>query len=1211
MTLARILCALPLVLSLVAFDASAQGRKGSKAPAKADPKGAKTDPKAAAKKPEERKGPAKLDARSGAAPAEADVEREAIADKKRDDQIEAAKKIIPKIEDGNPQKADLLFQLSELYWEKSRYLYRKEMPGFFKAQKEADEKKNRGEKVAEPKEEHRESELYRSETMRLYETILREYPAYDRKDEVLFNLAYNLYETGKRDGAVKRYEELLKGYPGSKFVPDTYVQLGNHYFEVANVLEKAKTYYEKAFASNNPKIKSYALYKLAWCDFNAGEHEKALKKLQQTVEFAEKQGKDRAFTDLKNEALNDSIRMFTELNRADDAIAYYTAHAGKKKKITLIGKLAYALQDAGHHDNSIKSFRYLLNDNPLAESAPDFQQAIIKSYEGMRQRENVKAEVKKLAKLYRPGSEWWKANESKKEVLRNGFNVAEEAMRTTVTEYHQEAQKTKQVETYRLARDIYKEYVDGFATSDDEAFVADQAFNLKFYYAEILWALEEWEPAAKQYDGVVGFKVPNRPEAKEASNEKYRQTAAYNSILAYEKLVKIERGVLQKSDLKEGGKVEETKKKGSVEKQQKVTKRSTKELEEKPLTDFEKQLVAACDKYNQMFPKNPDEVDVAYQAAVIFYDKNHFVDAARRFGDIVNKYPEEKRSTEAADLSMAVLEEKEEWLELNILARQFKANAKLTKPGTEFAKRVGGIVEGSQYKYIDEVVYKKEKDPKKASRLFLAFVEEFPKSENADRALTYSMIIAREAYELDKAAQIGERLLKEYPQSVFDLKVKASLAYLYEKMANFEKSANMYEEFVATYDLAAGEKGVGYANVKDLLRKEAEERAKAAKAAKKDPKAPAPAVISTVEMKKLTADKQKEREAQIKEAGELVADAQYNTGFWYEGVGQFDKAIAAYNRYIARFKDKKDVPDIAFNIGLVLEKQNKYLDAIKYFDQYQTTYAKDSRVADTRRFDLKYRQFLLNGKLKNAAEQDRLAKDLTGAWAKLKEEEKKNDRVKLAYAHTKFYLLEPQWNAYLAQKFDYKNFNRSAIVQFSKTDRPKKEKALAEIEKVYTEVLGIGNAEYGIAALTRIGMAYGDFASNIAGIPDPVGFDEDQTAMFRGELENRYVFPVEEKAVEAFDKALAKSYELSVYNEWTLQAQDKLNKYKPGFYGKPRDVAYRGAEFFATSGFEKGVQLPSEVAAEKPAAPPDAPPAGGATKPPESAAAPTPGAGAR
>jgi len=1204
---ARLLTVSAAALLLIPSTAPAQAKKGAKpAAAKTEPK---PDPKKveAAKKPEERKGPAKLDARAQSTMKAEDVEREATADKKRDEQIESAKKIIPKIEDGNPQKSELLFQLAELYWDKSRYLYRREMLKFFEQQKEMDEKKNRGEKVAEPKEDHRESELYRSETMRLYETILREYPSYERKDEVLFNLAYNLYETNKRDGAVKRYEELLKSYPGSKFVPDTYVQLGNHYFDVANVLEKARSYFEKAYATANPRIKSYSLYKLAWCDFNAGEHEKALKKLQDTVALAENSGKDRVFTDLKNEALQDSVRMFVQLNRADDAIAYYKAKAGKKKQTSLIGKLAYALADAGHHDNAIKSFRYLLNDNPNAESAPEFQQSVIRSYEGLRQRDNVKAEVKKLAELYRPGSSWWEANKSKKDVLRAGFNVAEEAMRTTVTEYHNEAQKTKQVVTYRLARDIYKQYVDGFASSEDEQFVSDHAFNLKFYYAEILWALEEWEAAAAQYDQVTAFKIPGRPDAKEIAQEKYRQTAAYNAMLSYDKLVKIERGILQKTDLKDDKLVEENKKKDKVEKSKKVTKRSIKELEEKPITKFEQALIAACDKYNQLYPKTAEEVDIAYQAAVIYYDKNHFVEAARRFGDIINKYPEEARSADAADLSMGVLEEKEEWLELNKLSRIFKANEKLMKKAKpDFVARVATVVEGSQYKYIDEVVYKKEKDTRKARDLFLEFTREFPRSKNADRALVYAMEVSREANEQDKSIEIGERILKEYPNSMFDLRVKNGLAFFYEKVANFEKSAAMYESFIATYDLAAGDKAIGYENIKELIKKEREAKEKEAKANKGKP-APkdAPAAITTFVIPTKGDDAaalKTEREAQIKAAADWVADAQYNAGFWYEGIGKFDKALAAYGRYVARFKDKKDAPDIAFNIGLVLEKTNQLAEATRTYDAYLTTYAKDPRVTDTRKLDVKYRQFLIAQKLKDSATMDRLAKDITASFPKLKEEERKNDRAMLAAAHTRFYQLEPAWNAYLALKL--KNF-----ATFKK-DLAEKQKKLTEMEKNFTEVLTIGNPDYGIAALTRIGLLYSDLAVNLTELPDPKGFDEDQVALFRGQLEEQYIFPLEEKAVEALEKALVKSSELTLYTDWTLLAQDKLNKYKPGSYGKTRDVSYRGSEFFVTSGFEKqppanDAPLPTEAEPAKPAVAPTPAP----TQP--SAAATGAGAGSR
>lgn len=1175
--------------------AAAAKAKDTKPPAATDPK--KKDDKKSPSREEVRKGPAKFKDM----PKLEDLEREKIADQKREESIESLKKIIPKIDEGSPQKAELLFQLSELYWEKSKYLYRKEMLKFQEDEKKIDEARNKGEKVADAKEDHRESELYRSETMRLYETVLREYPSYERKDEVLFALGYNLYEIGKREQAVKRYEELIKSYPNSKFIGDGFVQLGNHYFDVANNLQKAKEMYEKAFAQREPKIKSYALYKLAWCDFNAGEHEKALKKLQDVIEYVEKQEKRKDMTDLKTEALSDSVTMFVQLNRADDAIAYFKAKAGKKTQLKLITRMGFALYDAGHHENSIKTFRLLLSDNPVAEAAPDFTQQIIKGYEGLRQRDNVKAETKKMAELYRPGSSWWKANESKKEVLRNGFNVAEEAMRTVVTEYHQEAQKTKQAVTYRLAGDIYKQYVDAFATGDDEAFISDQAFNMRFYYAEILWALEDWEKAAKQYDEVVAFKIPARDTAKEISQEKYRQSAAYAAILAYNNMVKIERGQMVKSTVADNAKIEENKKKASVQKAEKVVKRSVAQLQEQPLTKWEGALANACDSYNKLFPNNNDEIEVRYQAAVLYYDRNHFVEAARRFGDIIQKWPEDKRSADAADLTMSVLEEKEEWKQLNELSREFLANKKLVtaKANAEFAKRTSAIVEGSQYKYVDLVIYKKEKKVKEAAEKFLAFVAEFPKSENADRALTYSMLIFQEANELDKGITTAERVLKEYPGSNFELKNRYSLAKFYEKIADFEKSAAMYEDFIAAYDTWAGPKAVGYDNIKDLLKKEKEARekeAKAQKGKKADPKAQSATaaagtnarwVVGPIappppkEKEKLESFK-KEREELLKEAEkeDWVSAAQFNAGLWWEGLGKSDKALAAYQRYIARFKDKKDVPEIALNLGLIYEKDKKYADAMKTYDAFLTTYAKDARVKELTRFDIKYRQFLINKTLKNAAEMDKGAKDLVASYAKLNAEDKNNYRAKQAVANSRFLLFEPQWSAYLGITF--KN------LKTLKNDLKAKTAKIQEIEKGYTEILALGDGEYGIAALTRIGLAYGDFSQNFLDSPDPKGLDEDQLSMYRSELENR-AFPLEEKALEALDKALAKSYELSVYNEWTLLAQEKVNKYKPGLYGKVREVAYRGAEFFWSEALDKGqggtapVPAPSKEGAPPPA----------------------------
>lgn len=1058
--------------------------------------------------------------------------REARAAAKREEQIEAAKRIIPKIDDANPQKADLLFQLSELYWEKYRVLYRAEMGRYFQAQREA--VKGRPDPVAD----HRESELFRSETMRLYEDILRKYADYERRDEVLFNLAQNLYDTGRRDDALKRYEELLKSFPSSRFAPDAYVQLGNHFFEVANVLAKARGYYEKAFATPSPRIKSYALYKLAWCDVNAGDHEGALVKLHETIAIAEGQGSERAFVDLKNEALQDLVRVYVALDRAPDAVAYYRSHAGKKREAVLLGKLAYALQDAGHHASAVETFKLLLAEAPTAANAPDLQQAVIKSHEAMRRRDLVRAEVQRLAELYRPGSAWWSANASRKEVLRGGFQVSEEAMRTIVVEYHQEAQKTKDVETYRLARDIYRQYLEAFASSEDDAFVADQAFNLRFYYAEILWALEEWEPAARAYDAVVTAKIPARPEAVEASNEKYRQQAAYNAILASDKLVKVERGLLRGGTIEESARVDEGRRKGAVDKQAKLERRSTKELQEKALTEHERGLVEACDRYNALFPKTADEVDVAYQAAVVYYDKNHFVEAARRFGEVINRHPEERRSQEAADLSMAMLEEREEWLELNRLSRSFLANGRLTKPGTDFARRIAAIVEGSQYKYVDEVVYKRENDAARAVALFVGFAKEFPKSESADRALTYAMLISRDAGRRDEAFALGERLLREYPESIFDLKVRFALAKLAEQRGDFARAAALYEAFVAAFDLA----------------REAPGKPTAGRRGKTPPPKGSTAAVSTVALASLDEGRRKEREALIAEctsgAENWVQVALFNAGLWFEATGDLDRAVAAFGEYAKRFAAERDAPDVALAAAAAFERARRSQDAMKQYDAFLTAYAKDPRVSEAKRLDVRYRQFLLVGQ-RPAEEVERLARELAAGYGRLAGADRETERARLAAAHARFVLLEPRFRAYEELRF--------RKVGTFKRDREQKEKLLGELERGYAEVLALKDPEFAIAALSRIGLLYAGFAGEIAALPDPPGLDEDQLGMFRSELESRYVFPVEEKAVEAFEKAVAKAAELGLYGEWATLAQDRLNRFKPGSFGVRREVALRGS----------------------------------------------------
>src|SRR5262249_40583978 len=150
------------------------------------------------------------------------------------------------------------------------------------------------------------------------------------------------------------------------------------------------------------------------------------------VEFSETRGTE--MVDLKNEALGDMVPVFVRLDRFDEAIRYFEAKAGQKRKRKLIAAIGTQLADAGRYQNAVDTFRHLIAQAPNQADAPEFQQAIVRSYEGMRRRDRVKEEIQKLVRNYGPGSPWWGANEGHPEIQRNAFNLAEEAMRTLVTD---------------------------------------------------------------------------------------------------------------------------------------------------------------------------------------------------------------------------------------------------------------------------------------------------------------------------------------------------------------------------------------------------------------------------------------------------------------------------------------------------------------------------------------------------------------------------------------------------------------------------------------------------------------------------------------------------------------------------------------------------------------------------------------------------------
>jgi TolA-binding protein len=991
-------------------------------------------------------------------PAQDDPARDARADEKRDELIHDLETILPRMA-GTDRRADLEFQLAELWWEKARSAGLREVREHDEAYAKWADAGRSGE---EPQLDARRSEECRKHALGIYRRILDQHPRYERSDEVLFILGHNLYENGSREEGVASYRALVEQYPQSRFVPDAYVQMGEHFF-ASNDLARARSAFEKAAAFRLPKLYPFALYKLAWCDYNAGAHFEAIAKFQEVISYAEGEMRgDRV--QLRNEALRDIVLAYARVDAVEGAIGYLWEKAGGQAEA--VEKLAATYFDTGKFEQSIRVYRILQERAPGHVRAPAWQQRILLSFDKLNRRDQVATEMKRLVSGYGPQSGWAKANAEKSEAVAEASNLAESALRELVQDYHQEAIKTKSAATYRLARDIYRQYLDTFPGSEAAA-------SMRFYFAEILYALEEWDAAADEYGRVL--------EAEPRGT--YAQRAAYDSVLALEKSVDISKGKLKRRELADAAKIDERKDKGHVDQKRSLRLQAvTREVEEQAIPENERKLIAACDWYVQLAPGAKDEILIRYKAAFLLYERRHFVDAAKRFGEIILKWPTDAWSQKAANLSLDILNTREEWLALNELAQRFLANGSLCPKGSKFEADVSRIAEGAKFKYVMRI-YQQKKDPALAAKEFRAFVDRYPQSEHAPKALYNALVIADQASRLDVEIAAGEQLLRDYPRADPGIQEQTVPA-----LASACERAGRYADAIRWYELAQ----------------------------RRWPSNP------------------------------RAADWLYDATVLREGLGDDAGAVQGWQRYLAAYRSRPDAARIAFNVGLILDRQKDLRRAASHWSAFQREWSGTATAGQL--LLARYRQGLAQGAL-NAPEARAVLADLADRFARLPAAEKASPAAIDAAAHARFLAVEPAFDDFLA--IGFRSTRQAELVSALKT----KNARLAKLIAAYGEVVAIGSPRWSEAAFARIGQAYRDFNKGLLDAPLPRRLDPEQQELYRNTL-SAQALPLEDKAVEALGKAVEVSRKSGVYSEWVIKAQDMLREYQPDSFGDPRHPAF-------------------------------------------------------
>jgi tetratricopeptide (TPR) repeat protein len=1039
---------------------------------------------------------------------------------KRRQQIEDLNKIISLTEPNAKERPDLLFRLGELYFEESKsYFYEanRKDDDYIRAMNSGDkagqEEAKKGKEVLAGK----SKEFARLATER-YAEIVKRFPDYKRSDEVLYFLGHNLMEAGEEKKALVAYKRLIekhaKGANASRFLPDAYLAFGEFHFAnskgKAEELQKALEYYRLAEAFPQNQVYAFAIYKQGWCYFNLGDYEKAMDKFKAVVlygEFAgaaalEKDGGKGAKAGKKNtlvrEARTDYVRAYARSTRsATDARPDFARVARvDDEQWVMLKQLANLYYEDGKDKEAALTFNGLIQRRPRSPEAPGFQGKIVDCVLRAGNKKMTVDQVRRLVKIHDDVVKSGAIKDEKdKKALDEARELSERTLSNLAVNWHNEAKKTRDQDTFGYANEVYSDYLTLFADNK-------KSYDLRFFWAELLNDnLQRYDRSAEQYTIVLAQDV-SKIEKKEKPG-KWMVNAAYNAVLAWDEVVKAaeQKGTLKPPD------VSNAKKKAEI-------------------APLRKSLLEACERYLKYLPKGEKAVELAFKAANIYYRHNHFEEAIKAFADIALNHQDFKFETGesaaemAANLIIDIYNVSGDWAKMNEWARKFYNDPKLSVG--KFRDELSAFIEQSAFKLVNQL--EAQKEYAKAAEAYLAFVTEFPKSAIAQKALFNASIDFYQAKMPDRAIEVRKRLVAEYPHSEFVPACIYANAEVAEAIGDFENAAAWYEEYVRGFEKSRGPAG----------KRQAKAPPKPKAKAKADPAKPA----------------ERPPGPQIWEESKAQV-ALFNAGVFRDGLGQYKQALKDREHYLELWKDAKDADAVFLSIADLHEKNGAYSKAMKQLEEHQKKNIKDPNkvLAAEGRIS----QIYLN-KMKREKEARRIYLRIWAYYEKLGPKVKKGlDNAALdAVARSHFELSDEDWREYVKLKLKWGKGNKMAD-EFKRTLKDKA-KALETVQKRYTQTVEFKSGDPAICALFKIGMAYHHMADTVVNAPMPQGAPPELQEAIKDELAGQ-AQPIKDKAAEAFSATVHKGQELDIFNECFGKALALLREtYRPEqFPSMPED----------------------------------------------------------
>lgn len=927
-----------------------------------------------------------------------------------------------------PRRFELLLRMGELYVERHDYLREVEIDSFSKAW---DRWEKDGKKGSEPRVSYAGSKGELTKAANTFRKLVTEFPKHPRTDAALYVLAKTLSRLGN-ENCVLYYKQLIKTFPDSPLRPDAYLSLGEFYFD-RHQITLAMENYKAAMNYKENRVYPYAVYKLGWAYYNAPSKNqdeshknlsKAVSAFKLVVKLSDKEGARVGKLNLREEAIKDLVMVWAETEDVDTAWDYFQNIGEKNSFYIMLERLGNIYAENGQNEKAITVYARLMNETPNRSVNPDLLAKVIELREHSNRHPGaVVKDLELMVRLYYGKTSWAQANAKDKEVVEKANKTVEFNLRRYGTLFHSRGDKAHNQELLEAAAQIYALYLNAYPKNDN-------AYEIRFYLAQILYDQKKFEQASMHY--MIVAKA--RPK-----DGKYLKTAALNSVAAL-------------NDLVNQTKFQPVPKWGHVPQPLAVPREKAK-------------LIETIDEYVKLLPNETAGQPMRFTAAQAYFDYGHYSEAIKRCETIINQLPQTKQADSSVKLIVGYYAEQQDWSKAMTWTGRFsKSKVLMSKP--EIKTYVTDMHRVSIFNAA--LAFEKSKRYESAALVFLNFQQTFPDDKNADRALYNASVNYSRVGKIEKSLALQQKMLEQYPKSTLKSTVLVNLAETNEALGYFDVAARSYREFGRSFP--------------------------------QDPRSPG---------------------------------ALFNAAILFKGLNDTASAMTLFDEFARRYPNNKLAGDALLELAQLQEKGGRNAEAMNTYALYGSRYS--SAGTDQEMFA-----------------EAKIA-ELSAAAGRPADAQKKIDKLRLRLAKTQTPAFEARRivASYMFKNLDgrFSEFKASRINNPARieADVKRKQSQLESLASSYERVIEVGNAEFTVASLYRLGEMHENFAEELFKAPSPRGVSQAALDAFRSSLE-KVAFPLKEESQKFFEAAYNQAKDVNTFTVWTQRIHKKMVEVQPDKY---------------------------------------------------------------